>query len=109
MSLSLSAKDRVLLAKGQWYFEKRCAFCHERQGQGSIGPNLTDDYFIYGADKKIIDAIVKKGIPSKGMPNWEKILPKDQVEAIVEYVFSIRGNNLKGKKPEGIKIDLKKK
>ena len=101
--------DRIMLAKGKWYFEKRCSFCHERKGQGSVGPNLTDSHFIYGADKAVISAIVKNGIPAKGMPNWSKILPKDQIDAIIEYVYSIRGTNVKGKQPEGVKIDLKAK
>ncbi|MCM8534694.1 MAG: c-type cytochrome [Lentisphaeraceae bacterium] len=97
------------IAKGKWHFEKRCAFCHERQGQGGVGPNLTDDYYIYGSDKKTIDYLVRNGIAAKGMPEWQKLLPKDQVDAIIEYVWSIQGKNIKGKAPEGVKLVRKEK
>ena len=100
--------DKMILAKGQWYFEKKCAFCHKAKGQGDVGPNLTDNYFIYGNTKPIIDVIVRKGLPQKGMPVWEKLVPKDQLDAIVEYVYSIQGSNLKGKEPQGVLIKPKK-
>ena len=102
------AADKMLLAKGQWYFEKKCAFCHKAKGQGDVGPNLTDNYYIYGNTKPVIDVIVRKGLPDKGMPVWEKLVPKDQLDAIVEYVYSIRGTNLKGKAPQGTLIEPKK-
>jgi len=103
-SCSALGRDKMILAKGQWYFEKKCAFCHKEKGQGDVGPNLTDNYFIYGNTKEVIDTIVRKGIPAKGMPVWEKLVPKDQLDAIVEYVYSIRGTNVKGKAPEGVLI-----
>ena len=104
---SASAKDKMLLAKGQWYFEKKCAFCHKAKGQGDVGPNLTDNYYIYGNSKAVIDQIIRKGIPAKGMPEWQKLMPKDQLDAVVEYVYSIRGTNLKGKEPQGVLIKKK--
>lgn len=107
LCFSSGAKDKMLLAKGQWYFEKKCAFCHKSKGQGDIGPNLTDNYYIYGNSKAVINQIVRKGIPAKGMPEWQKIVPKDQLDAIIEYVYHIRGSNLKGKKPEGVLIKKK--
>ncbi|MCM8529415.1 MAG: cytochrome c [Lentisphaeraceae bacterium] len=102
------AADKMILAKGQWYFEKKCAFCHKEKGQGDVGPNLTDDYYIYGNTKEAIDYVVRKGLPNKGMPVWEKLVPKDQLDAIVEYVYSIRGTNLKGKEPQGVLLKAKK-
>ena len=38
------------------------------------------------------------------MPEWQKLVSKDQLDAIVAYVYSIRGSNVKGKKPEGVLI-----
>ena len=106
--VSANAADKMLLAKGQWYFEKKCAFCHKAKGQGDVGPNLTDEYYIYGNSKAVIDQIVRKGIPAKGMPEWQKLMPKDQLDAVIEYVFHIRGTNLKGKEPQGVLIKSKK-
>jgi cytochrome c oxidase cbb3-type subunit III len=93
-----------LLAKGKWHFEKRCSFCHERHGQGGVAPNLTDNFYIYGSSKKVMEHLIRNGIKAKGMPEWQKILPKDQIDAIIEYVWSIRGTNIKGKAPEGIEF-----
>lgn len=104
------AESRQLtIIKGKWHFEKRCAFCHERKGQGGVAPNLTDDYFIYGPTKEAMSHIIRNGIKAKGMPEWQKILPKDQVDAIIEYVWSIKGTNIKGKAPEGVKFQTEKK
>ena len=107
-SFSVQAADKMVLAKGQWYFEKKCAFCHKEKGQGDVGPNLTDDYYIYGNTKPVIDTIVRKGLPEKGMPVWEKIASKEELDAIIEYVYSIRGTNLKGKEPQGVLLKTKK-
>lgn len=101
-------KDMVIM-KGKWHFEKRCAFCHERKGQGGVGPNLTDNYYIYGPTKEAMSHIIRNGIKAKGMPEWQKIIPKDQVDAIIEYVWTIKGTNVKGKKPEGVKFETVKK
>jgi cytochrome c oxidase cbb3-type subunit III len=104
-ALSTYGNDQQLqLAKGEWYFQKHCTFCHERKGQGGVGPNLTDNHFIYGPLKQSMEVIVRNGIPSKGMPEWQKILPADQIDAIIEYVWSIRKTNVKGKAPEGIEF-----
>ncbi|MCH2208670.1 MAG: c-type cytochrome [Lentisphaerales bacterium] len=99
----------MTIMKGKWHFEKRCAFCHEKKGQGGVAPNLTDNHYIYGPTKAAMSHIVRNGIKAKGMPEWQKILPKDQVDAIIEYVWSIRGTNVKGKAPEGVKFYLIKK
>ena len=108
-SLLVAGEDKeMILLKGKWHFEKRCSFCHEKKGQGGVGPNLTDDYYIYGPTKEAMSYIIRNGIKAKGMPEWQKIIPKDQVDAIIEYVWSIKGTNLKGKSPEGVKFSSNK-
>src|SRR5688500_3724026 len=39
-----NANDPKLLAQGQAIFASRCVSCHAAEGQGVIGPNLTDRY-----------------------------------------------------------------
>lgn len=107
-SLSVFSNDGQILAKGKWYFKKHCAYCHGKEAQGELAPNLTDEFFIYGAQKEVINAIVRNGVPDKGMPAWKEIVTKDdQLTAIIEYVYSIRGKKLKGKEAQGQKVDLK--
>jgi cytochrome c oxidase cbb3-type subunit 3 len=40
--------DPDAMAAGKATFAKLCMPCHLAEGQGLIGPNLTDDYFIHG-------------------------------------------------------------
>jgi mono/diheme cytochrome c family protein len=100
----VSRYRKQLLLKGEWYFERNCAFCHGPEGRGLIGPNLTDLHFIYGNDRNTMEKIIAEGLPDKGMPVWSSILPADQLASIKEYVWSLRGRMLEGKAPEGTPV-----
>jgi cytochrome c oxidase cbb3-type subunit 3 len=83
-------------------FGKRCVQCHGADGQGVIGPNLTDDYWLHGqASLMDIYGVVKAGVPAKGMPEWGKQLSSIEVAKLAAYVGSIRGKHLPGRAPEG--------
>jgi cytochrome c oxidase cbb3-type subunit 3 len=76
--------------------------CHGPKGQGVIGPNLTDDYWLHGkASFMDIYAVVNEGVPAKGMPAWGKKLDPVEVAKLAAYVGTLRGTNLPGKAPEG--------
>lgn len=83
--------DTNAIAKGKGVFDTRCAPCHGPQGQGVIGPNLTDTYWIHGA--KITDTltVVRKGVLDKGMLAWDGVIPPDDIRAVVAYIFTLRG------------------
>ena len=55
-AFTLNEKDKVLstdkttLDKGKELFTKNCVACHGPDGQGGIGPNLTDDFWIHGGE-----------------------------------------------------------
>ena len=61
--------DPMDLQKGKELFaSKTCTACHLADGGGSIGPNLTDEYWINGGGfKNIYNTIAKGGRPGKGM------------------------------------------
>jgi cytochrome c oxidase cbb3-type subunit III len=83
-------------------FGQRCSPCHAEQGQGKIGPNLTDNAWIQGSGKLMdIYAVVSNGVPAKGMPAWSRQLTPVELNKLVAYVGSLRGRNLPGKPPEG--------
>ena len=42
--------DAPSLAKGKTIFDANCAACHRTDGGGQIGPNLTDQHWIFGGD-----------------------------------------------------------
>ena len=101
----LDNKERVELGKNE--FTAKCLACHGNLGQGLIGPNLTDDYWIHGDGT--ITAIVNQinvGVPEKGMPPWQGVIPPDMIENLALYVYSIRGSDPPGAKPpQGNKIE----
>lgn len=94
--------DAELMQDAKVAFGQRCAMCHAAEGQGLIGPNLTDDYSIHGENGLMdIYAVVSHGVLDKGMPAWELQLQPIEVRKLAAYVGTLRGKNLPGKAPEG--------
>lgn len=100
--LASLTKDASVVALGKQTFGQNCAACHRADAGGQIGPNLTDDYWIHGAAIQQIQATVTNGVLEKGMPPWGKILKPAQLDAVVAYVFTLRGTNpVNPKAPQG--------
>lgn len=98
--------DADVLSAGKAIFKQNCLACHGENGQGMVGPNLTDDYWLHG--NKIADLFktIKYGVASKGMPTWEKQLSPKQISDVANYIKSIRGTNpANPKEPQGDKYD----
>jgi cytochrome c oxidase cbb3-type subunit 3 len=94
--------DAELMRDAKVTFGQRCAVCHAAEGQGLIGPNLTDAAWIHGDGTAMaIFEIVSHGVPSKGMPAWELQLQPIEVRKLAALVATMRGKNLPGKPPEG--------
>jgi cytochrome c oxidase cbb3-type subunit 3 len=101
-ALAKLAGNPAVMADAQAIFKKRCVQCHASDGQGLIGPNLTDDYWLHGNGTLLdIFGVVNGGVASKGMPEWGKQLSRVEVAKLAAYVWSIRGKHLPGKAPEG--------
>lgn len=87
---------------GKKTFKRHCAACHGQNGEGVIGPNLTDAYWIHGkGDLKGVYQTISGGVPEKGMPAWKQSLNDDQLMAVTSYVLKFKGKNLPGKDPQG--------
>lgn len=102
-------KDAGKLKHGSEVFQGKCLACHGDKGQGLIGPNLTDDYWIHGkGTMKDVAAVVTTGVPDKGMPPWGPILTPDELTDVVAFIHSLHGSNPAGAKaPQGDKQDFK--
>lgn len=85
--------DDEIIQKGRKVFVTNCASCHLADGQGSIGPNLTDDYWLHGGSVKDVYAVIKNGVPDKGMISWAPVLSAEQMRDVTFYIMSIRGTN----------------
>ncbi|TDS17147.1 cbb3-type cytochrome c oxidase N-terminal domain-containing protein [Sphingobacterium paludis] len=96
-----------MAASGKAVFMSNCVACHGNAGEGGIGPNLTDDYWLHGADIKDIFKVVKYGVAAKGMVPWEQTLTPGQIAEVSNYILSLRGSNpANAKEPQGEKISV---
>jgi len=96
--------------KGKELFVKNCSGCHGEKGQGEVGPNLTDKYWLHGGAIKNIHSSIEGGISGKGMISWTDVFSKQEMREISAYILSLRGTTPpKAKKPEGELYEEQKK
>jgi len=67
-------EDEGKLSIGEAVYLGNCAACHGQQGEGGIGPNLTDKYWIHGGSVGDLFKTIKYGVPAKGMIAWKSHL-----------------------------------
>jgi mono/diheme cytochrome c family protein len=97
--------DEASLAAGKTIFITNCATCHGQNGEGGIGPNMTDDYYIHGAGMNNRVRVIKNGVPAKGMISWRGILKDPQIIEVASFIETLRGTNPpKAKAPQGEKV-----
>jgi len=96
--------DPADIAKGKEVFTVNCVSCHGVKGEGGVGPNLTDDYWIHGCTIKEIFATISNGVPAKGMITWKTQLNPKQIQQVTSYINTLKGSNPpNGKAPEGVR------
>lgn len=94
--------DASALDAGKAVFTQNCAACHGKDGEGTVGPNLTDDYWLHGGSIQDIFKTVKYGWPEKGMRSWKDDLSPMQIAQVASYIRSIHGTNPpNGKEKQG--------
>lgn len=99
-----ASTEPAVLQAGGTLFKNVCSPCHGEHGQGLVGPNLTDEFWLHGGTIKDIFKTIKYGVPEKGMIAWEKTMNAKQIAEISSYILSIQGSNPAGAKaPQGTK------
>lgn len=94
--------DDQALAAGAKIFIDKCATCHLQDGGGSVGPNLTDAYWLHGGGITNVFTTIKYGVPAKGMISWKDQLSPAQMQQVASYVLSLEGSSpVSPKEPEG--------
>ena len=95
----LEESDKI--AKGGEIFAKNCVVCHGDKGQGGIGPNFADNYWIYGGKPGDLFKTVKNGT-TKGMKSWKDELSPVDIQNVISYIHTFKGTNPPNPKaPEG--------
>lgn len=91
------------LNAGKVIYMERCVACHLADGGGSIGPNLTDKYWILGGGiKEVFHTISEGGREGKGMIPWKSELKPLEIQQVSSYILTLVGTTpAVGKEPEG--------
>ena len=93
-------KDKLKQSEGRTVFMGKCAACHGQNAEGSIGPNLTDNFWLHGKGQpQDIAKTIREGVTEKGMPPWGAILKDDELYSVVAFIHSIHGSQPAGAKP----------
>lgn len=100
--------DGSLIANGKSVFMANCIACHGEHGQGIVGPNLTDEFWLHGGSINDVFKTVKYGVPAKGMASWEKNLSSKNIAEVVNFIMSLQGSKpANAKVPQGEKYEPK--
>jgi len=94
-----------VLANGKAIYDRECVACHAPEGQGLIGPNFTDNFWIHGGSINDIFKTIKYGVPQKGMISWQSKLTPSDMRDVGSYILTFVGTTPQNppapKAPEG--------
>lgn len=91
------------LAEGKEIYITNCKVCHGDNGEGLVGPNFTDKYWIHGGSINDLFKTIKYGVPDKGMISWQAQLKPGMIQKVASYILSFQGTNPPNQKePQGV-------
>lgn len=100
--------DQAQIVTGKAVFDGNCIACHGEQGQGLVGPNLTDEFWLHGGSISDVFKTIKYGVPEKGMVSWEKSMSSKNMSEVANYIMSLQGTKpANAKAPQGEKYEPK--
>ncbi len=85
--------DESAVAEGKEIYDTNCAVCHGKQGEGLVGPNLTDKYWLHGGSINNVFSVIKYGVPDKGMISWKDQLRPAAIQKTASYILTLQGTN----------------
>ena len=104
--------EKADLDAGQATYNKICFVCHGKDGQGLVGPNFTDQYWIHGdtitktVTIKNLFKVVTDGVIEKGMQSYKTQLTPQQIQQVLSFILTLQGTTPPNPKaPQGVKYD----
>ena len=98
--------DEAALEAGKAIFVGQCAACHGQLGEGGVGPNMTDNYWLHGNTINDVFKTIKYGVPEKGMISWQAQLRPVEMHQVASYILTLQGTNPPNPKaPQGDLIE----
>lgn len=90
------------IESGKQVYQANCAACHGKLGEGGVGPNFADEYWMHGGSIQDIFITIKYGYPDKGMKAWSEDLSPMQIAQVSSFIRTLKGTNPpNGKAPQG--------
>ena len=91
------------LGEGELIYKGNCVACHGQKGEGGVGPNFTDEYWVHGGGIKNVFKTIKYGVPEKGMISWQAQLKPSDMQKVGSYILTLGGTNPPNPKaPQGV-------
>jgi cytochrome c oxidase cbb3-type subunit III len=81
------------LGEGKEIYMANCMVCHGANGEGTVGPNFTDKYWIHGGSINNLFSTIKYGVAEKGMISWKSQLRPAAMQKVASYILSLQGTN----------------
>ena len=79
--------DKAAAEEGHQLFLKTgCYACHGHEAEGAVGPDLTDDEWIYAPTDKMIFNTIAKGRKGTVMSPFANQLSSDEIWKIIEWL-----------------------
>lgn len=94
--------DPAKLEKAKSIFANVCSACHNADGGGKDGPNLTDKYWLHGGRISEIYTTITNGVPGKTMARYKTMLSDQDRHALASYIIGLQGTKpANPRAPEG--------
>lgn len=95
--------DNGKLSQGLVLFSKACASCHGQNGEGVVGPNLTDNNWLHGNTPEMVFKTIKEGVSGTSMTAYGNMYSDKDVLLLTSYILeSLKGTTpANPKAPEG--------
>lgn len=82
--------DAAAIAAGKdLWRDTGCYSCHGGLAEGGLGPNLTDDTWVYKPTDKMLFKTISKGRSGTNMVGWSADLDPDQIWQVIAYIRSL--------------------
>lgn len=90
--------DQESIANGQEIYmstNNLCFTCHGNAGEGLVGPNLTDEFWIHGCSADELATSIANGFMDKGMMPYGSNAPisNEDMTDLISYIASIQGTS----------------
>jgi cytochrome c oxidase cbb3-type subunit III len=97
--------DQKMMDVGQAMFNTACSQCHESDGRGKNGVNLTDESFKNIRRLTDFYTVLTNGANAGAMPSWKAQYSENERILLSAYAASLRGKNIPGRAAEGEPIE----